>query len=75
MTTSGVAIGMKISRLVGARPRNRCRASANATMVPRTVATSVASHADPQAERRATSQIPGAPHGSVHASVENFVQV
>ena len=38
MTTSGVAIGMKISRLVAARPRNRWRASANATSVPSTVA-------------------------------------
>ena len=37
-TTSGVAIGRKISRLVAARPRNRCRASANAIIVPRTVA-------------------------------------
>ena len=38
MTTSGVAIGRKISRLVPARPRNRCRTSANAIRVPSTVA-------------------------------------
>jgi hypothetical protein len=30
MTTSGVAIGMKMSRFVDARPRNRCRPSAKA---------------------------------------------
>ena len=42
ITTSGVAIGRKISRLVAARPRNRCRTSANATSVPRTVAPTVA---------------------------------
>ncbi len=42
MTTSGVAIGRKISTLVAARPRNRCRTSANAIRVPSTVAPSVA---------------------------------
>ncbi|MFC7482491.1 hypothetical protein ACFQX7_24165 [Luedemannella flava] len=42
MTTSGVAIGRKISRLVDARPLNRCRASANDISVPRIVATTVA---------------------------------
>ena len=36
ITTSGVAIGRKISRLVVARPRKRCRTSANATSVPST---------------------------------------
>ena len=43
ITTSGVAIGMKISTLVVDRPRKRCRAIANATSVPRIVATIVAS--------------------------------
>ena len=42
ITTSGVAIGRKISRLVAARPRNRCRTSANATSVPSRVAPTVA---------------------------------
>ena len=42
ITTSGVAIGRKISRLVAARPRNRCRTSANATSVPSMVAPRVA---------------------------------
>ena len=42
-TTSGVAIGRKISTLVTARPRNRWRPSAKAARVPIRVATSVAS--------------------------------
>ncbi len=42
ITTSGVAIGRKISRLVADRPRNRCRTSANATRVPSAVANTVA---------------------------------
>ncbi len=41
ITTSGVAIGMKISRLVPPRPRKLCRPIANAIKVPSTVATSV----------------------------------
>src|SRR3954451_21135343 len=38
ITTSGVAIGRKIRRVVGVRPRNRGRASAKAMRVPRIVA-------------------------------------
>ena len=74
MTTSGVAIGMKISRLVGSRPWKRYLPRANAIMVPRTVATSDA--VMPIWRLRPTaSQIPCAPQGSVHAAVENCVQV
>ena len=42
ITSSGVAIGRKISTLIPDRPRNRCRTSANAIRVPSTVATTVA---------------------------------
>lgn len=42
ITSSGVAIGRKISTSIPERPRNRCRASANAIRVPSTVATTVA---------------------------------
>ena len=63
-TTSGVAIGRKISRLVADRPRNRCLASANATIVPSRVAATVASR---PILRLFTSapQTCGAPHGLV----------
>ena len=67
-TTSGVAIGRKIVRLVAVRPRNRCRASANATIVPSTVAMTVASS---PIFRLFTSagHTSGAPHGLAHFSV------
>ena len=42
MTTSGVAIGRKMTRFDAARPRNECRTSANAISVPSTVARIVA---------------------------------
>ena len=42
MTTSGVAIGRKISRLEAPRPRNECRTRAKAIRVPSTVASIVA---------------------------------
>src|SRR6476659_5716720 len=42
MTTSGVAIGKKMTRLDVARPRNVCRTSANAISVPNRVARMVA---------------------------------
>ena len=42
MTTSGVAIGRKISRFEAALPRKECRTRANAISVPRTVASTVA---------------------------------
>src|SRR5215210_3341779 len=67
-TTSGVAIGRKISRLVEARPRNRWRASANAIIVPRTVDTSVATTPILRLLARA-GQTSGAPHGLAHFSV------
>ena len=46
ITISGVAIGRKMNRLVAERPRKRCRTSANAISVPRTVATSGGQQAD-----------------------------
>ena len=49
-------------RLVVARPRNRCRARANATIVPSTVATRVASRPILRLLPRA-GQTSGAPHG------------
>jgi hypothetical protein len=67
-TTSGVAIGRKISRLVDARPRNRWRASANAIIVPRTVDARVASAPILRLLTRAL-QTSGAPHGLDHFSV------
>lgn len=42
ITSSGVAIGRKISPLIPARPLKPCRTRANAISVPRTVATNVA---------------------------------
>ena len=74
MTTSGVAIGMKISRLVDERPRNRWRPIANATSVPRIVATSVASRPILRLSD-SDSQMPGAPQGCSHASRENCCHV
>ena len=50
MTTSGIAIGRKISGLVGARPRKRWRTSAKAIIVPSTVATERRQEGDLQAE-------------------------
>ena len=74
MTTSGVAIGMKISRLVLDRPLKRYRPSAKAIIVPSTVAVNDAMRpifSDSPRE----SQIPAAPHGLRQASRENAVQV
>ena len=42
ITTSGVAIGRKISRFEADRPRKECRTSAKAIRVPSTVASTVA---------------------------------
>ena len=74
MTTSGVAIGMKMSRFVAARPRNRCRPSAKAIIVPSTVATSEAM--SPICRLSPSElQMPGAAHGCSQASsVVNRVQ-
>ena len=44
-TISGVDIGRKMSRFVEPRPRNWCRTSASAIIVPSTVATTVPSTA------------------------------
>ena len=66
-TTSGVAIGRKMVRFVAVRPRNRCRASAKAIIVPRTVATSVARTPIFRLFARA-GQTSGAPHGFFHLS-------
>ncbi len=64
ITTSGVAIGRKISRLVAARPRNRCRTRAKATSVPRMVANTVARK--PICRLFTTeAHIPASAHGSV----------
>ncbi len=54
ITTSGVAIGRKISTLVEPRPRKRWRASAKAISVPRIVATTVATSAMPTLTRSAS---------------------
>jgi hypothetical protein len=75
ITTSGVAIGRKISTFVVDRPRNRCRARANAISVPSTVATSVATRAMPTLIRSA-APMPAAPNGSsqyssVHSGVRS----
>ena len=43
ITISGEAIGRKMIRFAADRPAKRCRTRANATSVPRMVATSVAS--------------------------------
>ncbi len=69
MTTSGVAIGMKISKLVAARPWNRCRPRAKATAVPRIVAISDARRPMRRLSPREL-QIPGVPQGLSQASVE-----
>ena len=61
-TTSGVAIGRKISRFVAVRPRNRCRTRANAIIVPSTVAMIVASTPTLMLVTSA-SHTPGAPQG------------
>ena len=62
ITTSGVAIGRKISMLITVRPPNRCRASANATIVPRTVEITV--EVTPMIRLFWTDwQTSGAPHG------------
>ena len=71
-TTSGVAIGRKMVRLVVVRPRNRCRARANAIMVPSTVSARVASRPILRLLPRA-GQTSGAPHGFCHfSSVKPF---
>ena len=44
-TISGAAIGRKMRKLIGARPRNWCRTSASAISVPRAVAVTLASTA------------------------------
>ena len=54
-------------RLVAVRPRNRCRASAKATIVPSTVAISVASRPIFRLFASAV-QTSGAPHGFFHFS-------
>ncbi len=69
-TTSGVAIGRKIVRLVAVRPRNRCRASAKAIIVPSTVAIRVASTPIFRLLPRA-GQTSGPPHGFFHLSRVN----
>ena len=51
MTTSGVAIGRKITRLDVDRPRKEWRTSANAISVPSTVARSVAVRLTPMLSR------------------------
>ncbi len=61
---------MKISRLVASRPRNRCRASANAISVPSTVAISVASSAISMLRPTASHMSPG-PHGFAQLSSVN----
>ena len=61
-TISGVAIGTKTSMLPAARPRKRCLTSANASIVPMTVAMIVASRPILIEFPRAV-QIPGGPQG------------
>src|SRR5690606_2163183 len=61
-TTSGVAIGRKISRLVVARPRKRYRTSENAINVPRMVDTMVTIRPTHN-EFTTDGHTSGAPHG------------
>jgi hypothetical protein len=74
MTTSGVAIGMKMSRLVADRALNRYRPRANAMAVPSMVATTEAI-SPICSDRLSDSQMPCAPHGFSQASVENSCHV
>ena len=67
MTTSGVAIGMKMSRFVADRPWKRWRPRAKAIIVPRTVATREAMSPTCRLSPSAL-QMPGGPHGLSHAS-------
>ena len=62
-TISGVAIGTKTRTLLVERPTNLCRTRANASSVPRTVATTVA-RTPIRSETPSDSQTPGAPQGS-----------
>ena len=62
-TISGVAMGMKTSTLLAALPRKRWRTRAKASMVPSTVATTVAI-TPTWSEVTSASQTPGAPQGS-----------
>ena len=61
-TTSGVAMGRKINRLVVDRPRNRCRTSAKAISVPSSVAAAVPTAATTM-ELTTEPQTSGAPQG------------
>src|SRR5687768_12959073 len=72
-TISGVAIGMKIARLVLARPRNWYRTRARAISVPRAVAAIVAISATTM-EVASASDRPGRLSGDIHASRENSAQ-
>ena len=74
MTTSGVAMGRKISRLVVERPRNRYRTRAKEIIVPSSVAPSVATRPISMLVTN-DEQTPGTPHRSVHASSENSFQL
>jgi hypothetical protein len=72
-TTSGVAIGRKISRFVAARPLKRCRTSANEMSVPSRVATAVEMTAICRLTPTA-SQMVGSRQMLSHASSENWFQ-
>ena len=74
ITTSGVAIGMKMSRLVAERPRNRCRPRANAISVPSAVEAIVATRPILRLSP-SESHMPAALQGCSHASRENLFQV
>jgi len=73
ITTSGVAIGRKISRFVVDRPRKRCRTRANEIIVPRTVAISVEMMPIWMLVTK-EEHTPGTPHRFDQASVENWFQ-
>ncbi len=72
-TTSGVAIGRKISRFVVERPRKRWRTSAKEISVPRMVPTIVANSAI-DALTPTDRQIVGSSQMFVQASRENSFQ-
>ena len=70
MTTSGVAIGRKMTRFAVLRPRKLCRTSAKAISVPRTVASTVAGRLIPMLSRR-EAHIPSGSQTDVQLSRVN----
>ena len=71
MTISGAAIGRNSTLLTNPRPLKLCRTIANAIIVPRIVATSVASRAISSDSSSGSCRMPSS-SGFFHASRENF---